>query len=48
MSLWSDGKIMELLERMKKAEERLAVLERERADEKKPDRAPEARRTHAR
>lgn len=48
MSTWSDNKIVELIARVEALEARLAALEREHADEKKSDRAPEPRRTGTR
>lgn len=36
MSTWSDSKIVELLERVQKAEDRIAALESQRAEVQKP------------
>lgn len=51
MSIWADNKIVELLARveaLEASEARRAAMEREHADEKKPDRALESRRANAR
>lgn len=48
MSTWGDNKIMELIGRVEALEARLAAVEAERADEKKPDRASEPKRANAR